>query len=44
MADLGRWLSGDYRVPVEDPDESPLENRIEESGGQPDDDEPERDN
>jgi endogenous inhibitor of DNA gyrase (YacG/DUF329 family) len=40
MADLGRWLSGDYRVPVEDPDESPLEG----AGGQPDDDEPERDN
>jgi endogenous inhibitor of DNA gyrase (YacG/DUF329 family) len=40
MADLGRWLTGDYRVPVEDPDESPLEG----AGSQADDDEPERDN
>jgi endogenous inhibitor of DNA gyrase (YacG/DUF329 family) len=39
MADLGRWLSGDYRVPVEDP-EGPVEG----DRGQPDDDEPERDN
>ena len=23
MADLGRWLSGDYRVPVEDPENLP---------------------
>jgi endogenous inhibitor of DNA gyrase (YacG/DUF329 family) len=40
MADLGRWLSGDYRVPVEDPDERPRES----VGSEPDDDEPERDN
>ena len=45
MADLGRWLSGDYRVPVENPDESAGENSGESLAGRPDDDdEPERDN
>jgi endogenous inhibitor of DNA gyrase (YacG/DUF329 family) len=45
MADLGRWLSGDYRVPVENPDESAGENQGESPVGRPDDDgESERDN
>jgi endogenous inhibitor of DNA gyrase (YacG/DUF329 family) len=34
MADLGRWLSGDYRVPVED--EGPGEGQEEGQGSQPD--------
>jgi endogenous inhibitor of DNA gyrase (YacG/DUF329 family) len=36
MADLGRWLSGDYRVPVED--ERPGEGPGEDPGNQPDTD------
>jgi uncharacterized protein len=45
MADLGRWLSGDYRVPVENPDESASDSPGESLAGRPDDDgETERDN
>jgi endogenous inhibitor of DNA gyrase (YacG/DUF329 family) len=41
MADLGRWLSEDYRVPVENSDESADASL----DGAPDDDgEPEHDN
>ena len=45
MADLGRWLSGDYRAPVENPDESASDSSGEGLAGRPDDDgESERDN
>lgn len=41
MADLGRWLSGDYRVPVENPDDGASEGL---DGARDDDGEPEPDN
>lgn len=37
MADLGRWLSGEYRVPGTPPDDSPDETR--QSADAPDQDE-----